>query len=155
MGWLYGVTVDIEAASTMAKFEVIEIVDNSNPYLVFLGIDWAIDMNGVINLKKMVISFERKSLRVIVPLDPTEGVHYTEPVHDSDESDDELDHIYKIITQDQVWINPTVDGWISLDRESSCTSDSNEALEHWHNRLREVSTLRCNMMMKSLCCVSS
>lgn len=42
------------------------------------------------------MSFERKSLRVVVPLDPTEGPHYTEPVHDYEESDDELDQIFKI-----------------------------------------------------------
>ncbi len=44
----------------MADFEVIEIVDDSNLYPTLLGIDWAIDMNGVINLKKMIMSFERK-----------------------------------------------------------------------------------------------
>jgi hypothetical protein len=44
---------------------------------------------------------------------------------------------------------------IAWDRESSCTSDSDEELEHWQNRLHEVSTLRCNMMTKSLRCVSS
>jgi len=55
-------------------------------------------MNGVINLKKWKISFEKKSLRVIVPLDPMEGARYTELVHDYVESDDDLDQIYKITT---------------------------------------------------------
>lgn len=31
MGWLYGVIVDIEGTSALADFEVIEIVDDSNP----------------------------------------------------------------------------------------------------------------------------
>ena len=31
MGRLYGVTVDIEGANVVADFEVIEIVDDSNP----------------------------------------------------------------------------------------------------------------------------
>jgi hypothetical protein len=52
MGRLQGVTVDIEGASALADFEVIEIVDDNNPYPALLGIDWATDMNGVINLKK-------------------------------------------------------------------------------------------------------
>jgi len=52
MGWLQGATVDIEGASMLAEFEVIEIVDDNNPYPTLLGIDWATDMNGVINLKK-------------------------------------------------------------------------------------------------------
>jgi len=52
MGRLQGETVDIEGASALANFEVIEIVDDNNPYPALLGIDWATDMNGVINLKK-------------------------------------------------------------------------------------------------------
>ena len=76
---------------------MIEIVDDNNPYPTLLGIDWATDMNGVINLKKRKIIFEKKSLRVVVPLDPAEGSRYTEPVRD-DESDDDLDCIYKIIS---------------------------------------------------------
>ena len=58
----HGVTVNIEGVSALADFEVIEIVDDSNPYPVLLGIDWAIDMNGVINLKKQTMSFEKKIL---------------------------------------------------------------------------------------------
>ena len=50
MGRFQGVTVDIEGENTLADFEVIEI--DSNPYPVLLGINWATDMNGVINLKK-------------------------------------------------------------------------------------------------------
>ena len=53
--------------------------------------------------------FEKKSLRVVVPLDLAEGACYTEPMRD-DESNDELDCIYKITTQEQDWVNPIVDG---------------------------------------------
>ena len=87
--------MDIEGASTLADFEVIEIVDGNNPYLALLGIDWAIDMNGVITLKKHKMIFEKKSLRVVVPLDPIEGSHYTNLMRDY-ESDEDLDCIYKI-----------------------------------------------------------
>jgi len=75
----------------MDEFEVIEIVDDNNPYPAVLGIDWAIDMNGVINLKKRTMSYERKSIRVVVLLGPTEGVLYTEPIRDYEENEDELD----------------------------------------------------------------
>ena len=76
--------------TALADFEVIEIVDDSNPYHVLLGIDWATDMNGVINLKKQKMIFEKKSLCIVVPLDPAEGPRYIEPVRDY-ESDDDLD----------------------------------------------------------------
>lgn len=129
MGRLQGVTIDIEGASALGDFEVIEIVDDRNPYPALLRIDWAIDMNGVINLKKHMMSFERKSFRIVVPLDPAEGSRYTEPDRDY-ESDDDLDHLYKIIVRDQDWVNSMTDGCIAWDCESSCTLDSDEELEH-------------------------
>ena len=44
--------------------------------------------------------FEKKSLRVIIPLDPAEGSLYTKSMRDY-EIDDDLDQIYKITTRDQ------------------------------------------------------
>ena len=95
MGRLQGVTVEIEGARTQTDFDVIEIVDDNNPYPAQLGIDWATDMNGVINLKKRNMICEKKSLRVVIPSDPTEGLCYTKLAHDY-ESDNDLDFIYKI-----------------------------------------------------------
>ena len=95
MGGLEGLTVDIEGARALANYEVIEIVDDNNSYLVLLRIDWAIDMNEVINLKKRKMNFEKKSLCIIVPLDPAEGSRYAEPVHNYERNDD-LNCIYKI-----------------------------------------------------------
>lgn len=46
----------------MADFEVIEIVDDSNPYPALLGIHWAFDIYTIINLKKHRMEFERKAL---------------------------------------------------------------------------------------------
>jgi len=138
----------------LADFEVIEIVDDNNPYPTLLGIDWTTDMNGVINLKKRKMIFEKKSLRIVIPLDPTEGSCYTEPVRDY-ECDDDLDCIYKITTGEQDWVNPTTDGQISWERESSYTSNSDEEIKSWQNRLHEVTTLNCNIMTRSLHCVST
>jgi len=59
MGRLQGINVDIEEVSTLDDFEVIEIVDDNNPYPIVLGIDWAIDMNMVINMKKCKMIFEK------------------------------------------------------------------------------------------------
>lgn len=112
LGRLQGITMDIEGASALADFEVIEIVDDNNPYLALLGIDWATHMNGMINLKKRKMIFEKKSLHIVVPLDSAKESRYVEPVHDY-ESDDDLDYIYKITAQEQDWVNPTADGRIS------------------------------------------
>lgn len=99
MGRLQGVTVDIEGMSALANFEVIEIVDDNNPYPTLLEINWDTEMNGVINLKKQKMIFEKKSLYVVAFLDPTKGPCYTEPIRNY-ESDDHLYQIYKITTWD-------------------------------------------------------
>lgn len=59
MGRLQGLTVDIEGASMHVDFEVIDIFDDSNLYPTLLGIDWATHINGVINLKKHKMIFEK------------------------------------------------------------------------------------------------
>lgn len=67
--------------------------------LTLLRIDWATDMNGVINIKKRKMVFKKKSLCVVVPLDLVEGSCYTELVCDY-HSDDDLDYIYKITVRE-------------------------------------------------------
>ena len=89
--------VDIVRAKVQAKFQVIQIVEDANPYLALLGLDWAIDMGGIINLKKRSMVFEREGTRVIVPLDPAEGERYTELAHE----EDGMDHIYKLTMKDE------------------------------------------------------
>lgn len=52
IGLLQGISVDIEDISVLVDFEVIDIVDDNNPYHALLGFDWAYDMEAIINLKK-------------------------------------------------------------------------------------------------------
>lgn len=139
--------------SALEDFEVIEFFYERNPYRALLGIDWATDMNEVINLKKQKMIFENKLLCVIVPLDPAEGSRYAEPVRHY-ECNDDLDSIYKITERDQDWVNLIVDGQITWDHESSYNSDSNEELECSQNQLHGVTTLSYSMMTQSLRCVS-
>lgn len=90
MGCLYGLTVEIGGVSYFTDFEVIEIMDDNNPYLAILGIDLAFYMDAVNNLKRWRMKFEKKVLRVIVPLDLAEGAHYTKLVQNY-HYDDDLD----------------------------------------------------------------
>ena len=94
LGRFSSVPVDIDGVSTLEDFEVIEIIDDRNPYPALLGIEWELDNAAVINLKKRQMTFEGKGLRVIVPLDPSQGERYIEPLRDEDQ--DVLDHIYNI-----------------------------------------------------------
>ena len=91
LGILLKIGVDITGVKVWAEFEVIQIVEDADPYPALLGLDWVIDMGGIINLKKRSLVFENNSTRVIVPLDPVEGERYMELVHD----EEDVDHIYK------------------------------------------------------------
>jgi hypothetical protein len=66
-----GVTVDLDGVCTKADFEVIEIVDDTTPYPVLLGLDWAFDNQAIINLKTQKMTFELGEYRFIASLDPS------------------------------------------------------------------------------------
>ena len=80
LGRFLSVQIDIVGVSTVVDFEVIEIIDESNPYPALLGIEWAMENAAIINLKKRQMIFEGRDLRVILPLDPSQGERYIEPL---------------------------------------------------------------------------
>jgi hypothetical protein len=51
--------VDLEGVKTYANFEVIEILDDKDPYLALFGMDWAFDNDANLNLRQRWMSFER------------------------------------------------------------------------------------------------
>ena len=69
---------------------------------------------------------------MVAPIDPLEGQRYVELVH-SEGQVDYLDHIYNIMSSRDDYINTNADGKLSWWSVISCTSDSDEALENWHN----------------------
>ena len=95
LGILLGIPIDIDGVNTLADFEVIEIIDDSNPYLALLEIEWAMANAAIINIKRRHMTFDGNGMRVIIPLDPSQGERYTEPIRDKGEPDT-LDHIYNI-----------------------------------------------------------
>jgi hypothetical protein len=111
-GRLEHVIVDTDGLRTFVDFEVIEIVDDSCPYPMLLGIDWAFNNSTVVDLNKIRINFERDGLRFIAPLDPDGGQRYTELIREEDHAY-ELENIYKLIVRQQDYINPTTDGNLS------------------------------------------
>jgi len=151
MGRLQGVTVDLDGASTRTNFEVMELMDENTPYPALLGIDWATNMNGVINLKKRTMIFETKALRVVIPLDLAKGSRYIEQVH----NDDDEDCSYRMTAWERGWNKTLEDRRISRGDGESCINDSDEEDERWHNQLNRVNMLHCNMVTKWLYCVKA
>ena len=81
---------------------------------MLLGLYWAIDMDGIINLKKRRMDFESNGTIFIIPLDLAKGHRYTESVR----HDDDIDHIYKLTRRDEDWINPTAYGSLNWEKDS-------------------------------------
>jgi hypothetical protein len=104
---LKGVIVDLDGVRTKENFEVIEIVDGKTPYPAFLGLDWVVDNQAIINLKTRKMTFESREYRVITPLDPSEGERFVEPTCLDLE---EIGQLYRTSAHDEDYINPTVDG---------------------------------------------
>ena len=77
-------------------------------------------------------TFKGNGLRVIIPLDPSQGERYVEPLRDEGE-EDTLDHIYNITTKDADYVEPDADGVMDWQCDSSCMSDSDDGLENWQN----------------------
>jgi hypothetical protein len=78
------VPVDIDGVITFVDFEVIELVNESFPYLALLGIDWDFNNSTIVDLKKRRMMFEGYGLRVITPLDHDEGPRYTKTIREED-----------------------------------------------------------------------
>jgi hypothetical protein len=50
IGRLTGVDVNIDGVCSISNFEVIKIIDDSNPYPTFLGLYWDLDNKKIIDL---------------------------------------------------------------------------------------------------------
>ena len=109
IGRLAQVLVEIEGLKIYADFEVIDIVDDTNPYPALPQMDWAIGNQTIINFKKIILTFEDSELRVVAPIDLLEEHKYIEQVN-SERQGDYLDQIYNITSTRDDYVNPTTDG---------------------------------------------
>ena len=89
--------------------------------------------------------FEGRDLRVILPLDPSQGERYIEPLRLEDQ--DDVEPIYTITVQEEGSEDPPAAGWES---GSSCNTDSEDDLESWQNYLHEPHGCRHARTTKSL-----
>ena len=111
-----------------SNFEVIDILDDTNPYPALFGIDWGIDNQIIINFKKRILTFEYSELRVVALIDLLEGQRYIDPVNNEGKGN-YLYHIDNIKFARDDYVNPIADGNLSWRIIISCTSYFGEALE--------------------------
>jgi hypothetical protein len=129
IGRLKGIPVDLDGVHIMADFEVIDMVDNTSPYLPLLGLYWAFDNQVIIILKSRKMILVSGEYRVIALLYPSEGGRYVEPVTDNILIED-VNQIYRTTMCEEDYINPTADGMLSWRSISSCALDFDTRLEN-------------------------
>jgi hypothetical protein len=117
IGCLNGVPMNIDGLRSVADFEVIKIVDESQPYLSLMGLELDFDNQVIINLKRREMIFEVKYLKFTTLLDPLEGKQYVEPSRGNG-----IDNLYNMEAQMDDYVNHTTDGALSLKSISSCAS---------------------------------
>ena len=69
------------------------MMGGKDPYPALLGIDLAFENYTIIDLKKELMIFEDGEVQVTKPLDPYQGLRYTETV-DNREDAQMMDHLY-------------------------------------------------------------
>jgi hypothetical protein len=123
---LIGLPVNIDGVCSVVDFEVIEIMDDSQPYPTLMGIEWDFDNQTIINLNRREMIFEVGDLKVIAPLDPTERKRYIEPTRGK-----EIDNLYNMNAWMDYYVNPTTNGVLIWRSISLCVLDLEEGLQHW------------------------
>jgi hypothetical protein len=104
IGRLTVVFLNIDGVRSVANLQVIDIVDDSQPYLAPMGLEWVFYNQTSINLKKREMIFEVGYLRVTTPLDPSKGKRYIEPTRGND-----IENLYSMTAQTKDYFNPIVD----------------------------------------------
>ena len=57
--------MEVEVLRTYAEFEVVDIVDETNPYPALLGNYWDTNNQTIIKFKKRILSFKYYEIRVV------------------------------------------------------------------------------------------
>ena len=65
--------VNLDGVKSTTDFQVIEIVDETNPYLVLLGMDWEFGNSTTLNLKNKKMSLSEKKCHSLYPYTKENG----------------------------------------------------------------------------------
>ena len=112
-------------------------------YPALLGIDWAFENYAIIDLKKELMIFEDGEVRVTQPLDPYQGLRYTEIV-DNREDAQLFENLYQMTAgKREDYINLTTTDSVSWRSVQSSELGLEIAWEDWQQGGYKTSTRRC------------
>jgi len=84
-----------------------------------MGLEWVVDYQEIINLKRRERIFEVGDLKVTAPFHPSEGKRYTKSIREN-----KMDSLYNLTTWMEDYVEPTTNGALSWRIFISCTSYS-------------------------------
>jgi hypothetical protein len=122
IGHLTGVLVNIDGVHNMEEFEVIEIMDDSQPYPTLMGLELDFDNQVIINLKRRDVIFEVEDFKFTAPLDPLEGKRYIDPT-----GGNHIENLYNMTERMEDYVNLNAVGVLHC-----------EVLVHVHQILKKV-----------------
>ena len=116
----------IKGISTKFDFKIIDPKEGSSSFLALVGRPWGRKMKASISLDKERIKLKGNGQNVIVPIHPSQGEHWTEPI------DEELDvwQLYQI--QNNVdYTKLNIHGELHLGNQDSVGYNSDAELYDW------------------------
>jgi hypothetical protein len=130
--------MNVDEVCSVENFKIIKIMDDSKPYPTMMGLEWGFENQEIINIKRWKMIFKVGYLKVTAPLDPIDGNRYIELARGT-----KIEKLYNMTPQMHEYVSPTTNGALSWGRIISCALDLEEGLEHWQQRMHEVSTRIC------------
>ena len=123
--WI-NVDTTIKIISTKVDFEMIDPKEESSSFLALVGQPWGRKMKASISLDKERIKLKGNGHQVIVPIHPSQGEPWIEPI----DEEVEIRQLYQIQNNED-YIEPNIYGEIHLGNQDSMGYNSDEKLYDW------------------------
>ena len=132
------VDTKIKGISTKVNFEIIDPKEGSNFFPALLGQPWGRKMKESIYLEKERIKLKGNGQKVIVPIHPSQGEPWIEPI------DEEVDirQLYQIQNNED-YTEPNIYGELHLGNQDSIGYNSNAESYDWEVENYETQARNC------------
>ena len=132
------VDTTIKGISTKVDFEIIDPKEGSSSFLALVAWPWGRNMKASISLDKDRIKLKGNAQKVIVPIHPSQGEPWTEPI------DEEVDiwQLYQI-QNNADYTEPNIYGELHLGNQDSVGYNSDAELYYWEVENYETKARGC------------
>ena len=137
------VDTKIKGISTKVNFEIIDPKEGSSSFPALVGRPWGRKMKASISLDKEIIKLKGNGQKVIVPIYPSQGEPWTEPI---DEKFD-IRQLYQI-QNNQDYIEPNIYGELHLGIQDLVGYNLDAELYEWEVENYETQARGCWTIQK-------